>query len=116
MRFLLFALHAARGPAPPRTVLKATTNHYELNQELSRARAPDELLQVVEARAPDFNAVNAATALQRLATAKLRRGERARGAAAAAARAPSPRSPRTTRRGPTRGPWRRRAGRSRSSA
>ena len=43
MRFLLFALHAARGPAPPRTVLKATTNHYELNQELSRARAPDEL-------------------------------------------------------------------------
>ena len=78
MRFLLFALHAARGPAPPRTVLKATTNHYELNQELSRARAPDELLQVVEARAPDFNAVNAATALQRLATAKLRRGERAR--------------------------------------
>ena len=87
MRFLLFALHAARGPAPPRTVLKATTNHYELNQELSRARAPDELLQVVEARAPDFNAVNAATALQRLATAKLRRGERARGAAAAAASA-----------------------------
>ena len=87
MRFLLFALHAARGPAPPRTLLKATTNHYELNQELSRARAPDELLQVVEARAPDFNAVNAATALQRLATAKLRRGERARGAAAAAASA-----------------------------
>ena len=39
MRLLLFALHAARGPAPPRTVLKATTNHYELNQELSRARA-----------------------------------------------------------------------------
>ena len=115
MRFLLFALHAARGPAPPRTVLQATTNHYELNQELSRARAPDELLQVVEARAPDFNAVNAATALQRLATAKLRRGERARGAPPPR-RAPSPRSPRTTRRGPTRGPWRRRAGRSRSSA
>ena len=39
MRFLLFALHAARGPAPPRTVLQASTNHYELNQELSRARA-----------------------------------------------------------------------------
>ena len=85
MRLLLFALHAA---APrPRTLLPATTNHYELNQELSRARAPDELLQVVESRAPDFNAVNAATALQRLATAKLRRGERARGAAAAAASA-----------------------------
>ena len=60
MRLLLFALHAA---APrPRTLLRATTNHYELNQELSRARAPDELLQVVESRAPDFNAVNAATA------------------------------------------------------
>ena len=68
MRFLLFALHAAT--PRPRTLLKATKNHYELNQELSRARAPDELLQVVEARAPDFNAVNAATALQRLATAK----------------------------------------------
>jgi hypothetical protein len=69
------------------TVGPETTDHYELNKELSQARVPDELLRVIEARAGEFNAVNAATALQRLATARLRRGERARGAAAAAAAA-----------------------------
>ena len=115
MRFLLFALHAARGPAPPRTVLKATTNHYELAaRAVPGARARRSRFRGGEARAPDFNAVNAATALQRLATAKLRRGERARGAAAAGERRRR-RSPRTTFQADPL-PWRRRAGRSRSSA
>ena len=49
MRLLLFALHAAPAAPRPRTVLKATTNHYELNQELS-ARAPDELLLLSRSR------------------------------------------------------------------
>ena len=106
MRFLLFAPTRPR-PRPPRTVLKATTNHYELNQSVPGARAR---------RAPTSRR-GPRPRLQRRqrghGPAAPRDGQAttasARGAAAAAASAVAAFA-KNDETGPTRCPWRRRAG------
>ena len=81
---------ARSAPTAPRRrvrVLRATTEvNYALNSELARETSPKALLALVEERCGDFNDVNIATALRRLATARLRREERARGAGLVASR------------------------------
>ena len=59
---------------------KPTEVHYALNAELSKEQSPAKLVALVEERSQDFNGVNMATALRRLATAPLGRQPRARAA------------------------------------
>ncbi|KAH8077156.1 hypothetical protein JL720_10118 [Aureococcus anophagefferens] len=65
---------------------KPTEVHYALNAELSKEQSPAKLVALVEERSQDFNGVNMATALRRLATAPLGRQPRARAAGLVAAR------------------------------
>ncbi|KAH8046543.1 hypothetical protein JL722_13602 [Aureococcus anophagefferens] len=58
---------------------KPTEVHYALNAELSKEQSPAKLVALVEERSQDFNGVNMATALRRLATAPWA-GNRARAA------------------------------------